>query len=30
MAFCDGSVRDVAYDIDAAVHRRQACRSDGQ
>ena len=30
MAFCDGSVRDVAYDIDATVHRRQACRSDGQ
>ena len=30
MAFCDGSVRDVAYDIDADVHRRQACRSDGR
>jgi prepilin-type processing-associated H-X9-DG protein len=30
MAFCDGSVRDVAYDIDATVHRRQACRGDGQ
>ena len=30
MAFCDGSVRDVAYDIDKEVHRRQANRLDGE
>ena len=30
MAFCDGSVRDVAYDIDTEVHRHQANRLDGE
>ncbi|HVT27820.1 MAG TPA: DUF1559 domain-containing protein [Lacipirellulaceae bacterium] len=30
MAFCDGSVRDVAYDIDMQVHRQQANRLDGE
>ena len=30
MAFCDGSVRDVGYDIDMQVHRRQANRLDGE
>jgi prepilin-type N-terminal cleavage/methylation domain-containing protein/prepilin-type processing-associated H-X9-DG protein len=29
MAFCDGSVRTVEYDIDAEVHRQQANRLDG-
>jgi prepilin-type N-terminal cleavage/methylation domain-containing protein/prepilin-type processing-associated H-X9-DG protein len=29
MAYCDGSVREVAYDIDMQVHRRQANRLDG-
>lgn len=29
MAFCDGSVREVAYDIDTQVHRQQANRLDG-
>jgi prepilin-type processing-associated H-X9-DG protein len=29
MAFCDGSVRAVEYDIDAEVHRQQAKRLDG-
>jgi prepilin-type processing-associated H-X9-DG protein len=29
MAFCDGSVQDVAYDIDEQVHRQQANRLDG-
>lgn len=29
MAFCDGSVRDVAYEIDIQVHRQQANRLDG-
>ncbi len=30
MAFCDGSVRPVSYDIDRDVHRYQANRLDGQ
>ena len=30
MAFCDSSVRDVAYDIDMQVHRQQANRLDGE
>ena len=30
MAFCDGSVREIAYDIDALVHRHQANRLDGE
>ena len=29
MAFCDGSVQAVAYDIDEDVHRQQANRLDG-
>ncbi|MEX2167719.1 MAG: DUF1559 domain-containing protein [Pirellulales bacterium] len=29
MAFCDGSVRPVQYDIDMQVHRQQANRLDG-
>ncbi len=29
MAYCDGSVRAVDYDIDTEVHRRQANRLDG-
>lgn len=29
MAFCDGSVRPVGYDIDTQVHRQQANRLDG-
>ncbi len=29
MAFCDGSVREVAYDIEMRVHRAQANRLDG-
>ena len=29
MAFCDGSVRTIDYDIDAEVHRQQANRLDG-
>jgi len=29
MAFCDGSVRSVDYDIDMQIHRRQANRLDG-
>jgi prepilin-type processing-associated H-X9-DG protein len=29
MAFCDGSVRSVDYDIDRDVHRHQASRLDG-
>jgi len=29
MAFCDGSVQAVAYDIDQEVHRHQANRLDG-
>lgn len=29
MAFCDGSVRVIAYDIDPDVHRRNGHRSDG-
>lgn len=29
MAFCDGSVRRVSYDIDPEIHRRQANRQDG-
>lgn len=28
-AFCDGSVREIAYDIDMQVHRQQANRLDG-
>jgi prepilin-type N-terminal cleavage/methylation domain-containing protein len=28
MAFCDGSVRKISYEIDADVHRRQAVRDD--
>jgi len=28
MAFCDGSVRRIEYDIDGAVHRSQANRAD--
>jgi prepilin-type processing-associated H-X9-DG protein len=30
MAFCDGSVRTVSYDIDQNTHRYQANRLDGQ
>lgn len=30
MAFCDGSVRQVSYDIDQLVHRWQANRLDGE
>jgi len=30
MAFCDGSVRDVAYEIDPEVHRQQANRLNGE
>jgi prepilin-type N-terminal cleavage/methylation domain-containing protein/prepilin-type processing-associated H-X9-DG protein len=30
MAFCDGSVRGVAYDIDAVTHGRLAHRFDGE
>lgn len=30
MAFCDGSVRTVSYDIDQETHRYQANRLDGQ
>jgi prepilin-type processing-associated H-X9-DG protein len=30
MAFCDGSVRLVSYQIDAEVHRRLGNRQDGQ
>ncbi|MFO0790556.1 MAG: H-X9-DG-CTERM domain-containing protein [Pirellulales bacterium] len=29
MAFCDGSVHEIAYDIDMQVHRNQANRLDG-
>jgi prepilin-type N-terminal cleavage/methylation domain-containing protein/prepilin-type processing-associated H-X9-DG protein len=29
MAFCDGSVHEISYDIDMEVHRRQANRLDG-
>ncbi len=29
MAFCDGSVRTVGYDIDAEAHRQQSNRLDG-
>jgi prepilin-type N-terminal cleavage/methylation domain-containing protein/prepilin-type processing-associated H-X9-DG protein len=29
MAFCDGSVQTVAYDIESDVHRQQAIRNDG-
>jgi hypothetical protein len=30
MAFCDASVRDVAYDIDMQVHCQQSNRLDGE
>jgi prepilin-type processing-associated H-X9-DG protein len=30
MAFCDGSVREISYDIDRDVHRHAANRLDGQ
>ena len=30
MSYCDGAVRDVGYDVDPAVHRRQAHRADGE
>ena len=30
MAFCDGSVRPVSYDVDSDVHRQQANRQDGR
>jgi hypothetical protein len=29
MAFCDGSVHAVGYDIDPILHRQQANRMDG-
>lgn len=29
MAFCDGSVREISYDVDRDVHRHQANRLDG-
>jgi prepilin-type processing-associated H-X9-DG protein len=29
MAFCDGSVREISYDVDKDVHRHQANRLDG-
>jgi prepilin-type processing-associated H-X9-DG protein len=29
MAYCDGSVRPVSYDVDEKVHRRAANRLDG-
>jgi prepilin-type N-terminal cleavage/methylation domain-containing protein/prepilin-type processing-associated H-X9-DG protein len=29
MAFCDGSVRSIAYEIDPELHRRYASRMDG-
>ncbi len=30
MAYCDGSVRTVGYDVDRDIHRFQANRLDGQ
>lgn len=30
MAFCDGSVQDINYDIDRDIHRRQSNRLDGE
>lgn len=30
MAFCDGSVKQISYDIDPEVHRRSANRMDGE
>lgn len=30
MAFCDGSVRQVSYDVDPETHRQQANRLDGE
>ncbi len=30
MAFCDGSVRSINYDIDALTHRQQATRAGGE
>jgi prepilin-type processing-associated H-X9-DG protein len=29
MAYCDGSVQSISYDIDFEVHRQQANRMDG-
>ena len=30
MAFCDGSVRGLTYDIEPQLHRRNANRLDGE
>ena len=30
MAYCDGSVRQVSYDVDPETHRQQANRLDGE
>jgi len=30
MAFCDGTVRQISYEIDPAIHRLLGIRNDGQ